>query len=130
MTSGVPHATEPEQLHRLFADAANAGDVDGLAALYEDGAAYVDPSGGTASTQAERRATFEALLALGPQFELTTTKVHRAGDVALMSNTFSATFRLPGTTDDTVITGSTAEVARLQSNGTWLYLIDDPAFTA
>jgi hypothetical protein len=28
-------ATTPEEIHRLFEDAFNAGDIDGLMALYE-----------------------------------------------------------------------------------------------
>ena len=34
--------------HRLFAERANAGDLQGLLALYEDGAAFVAPAGADA----------------------------------------------------------------------------------
>ena len=34
-------ATQPDQIIGLFAASFNAGDVDGLAALYEDGASII-----------------------------------------------------------------------------------------
>jgi len=40
--TNVP-VNDPEDLHRLFAERANAGDLQGLLALYEDGAAFVAP---------------------------------------------------------------------------------------
>jgi hypothetical protein len=39
---------KPEDLARLFLDRANAGDVDGVVALYETGAVLAFPSGETA----------------------------------------------------------------------------------
>ena len=36
---------EPAELHRLWEEAYNSGDIDALAALYEPGAAYVTEPG-------------------------------------------------------------------------------------
>ena len=49
-------ASEPEDLGRMFIERANAGDVDGLVALYEPGAVLAFPPGKiTTGSQAIRR---------------------------------------------------------------------------
>jgi ketosteroid isomerase-like protein len=40
---GVMAASTPEQVHRLFEEAFNAGDLDGLMELYEPDAALIAP---------------------------------------------------------------------------------------
>ncbi|WP_033294287.1 YybH family protein [Amycolatopsis jejuensis] len=109
------HAAEPEELSRLIVERLNAGDADGLAALYEPDAVLALPNGGLATGTAEIRETYRQLVADHPVF----TRGHqlptiRNGNLALMST------RL---TDGTV----TAEVARQQPDGTWLWVIDQPS---
>lgn len=69
--------SDPENLHRLFAERANAGDIDGLLALYEDGAAFVGPDGVHATGIAAIRGRLESLLALSPH--ITPIEVGHAG---------------------------------------------------
>jgi len=59
---------------------------------------------------------------LGPvqQTRLITQYVIEQGDIALLSNRWTATF------DGADISASSAEVARRQSDGTWKYVIDNP----
>jgi enoyl-CoA hydratase len=117
---------DPEDLHRRFAERANAGDLDGLIALYEDGAAFVGPDGTNAAGSDAIRDRLEALLAMAPQITPTSSRAVMAGDVALLSNRFHMTF---GPSDDerAGLDGTSTEVARRQPDGSWLYVIDDPA---
>ena len=54
-------ATQPDDLERLFVDRANAGDVDGLVALYEPNAILVAEDGLQAGGTDQIRAFFVAL---------------------------------------------------------------------
>jgi uncharacterized protein (TIGR02246 family) len=111
-------------LHEQFESAFNAGDIDGLMALYEADCALVGAPGSVAKGSDQVRAGLEGLLALKGQARLTTRNVVQVGDLALLS----CSWTLEGTgTDGEPITigGVTAEVARRQANGSWLYAIDN-----
>jgi ketosteroid isomerase-like protein len=107
-------AAQPEDLSRLFLERANAGDVDGLVALYEPDAVLAFPPGQvTTGSQAIRQA-YQRLLADRPTFTAGEQQpALRNGDLALTST------RLVGG-------GATVEVARRQPDGTWLWVIDQP----
>ncbi|MGH3645956.1 MAG: YybH family protein [Micromonosporaceae bacterium] len=107
-------AARPEDLSRFFVERANAGDVEGLVALYEPDAVLALPAGQITTGSEAIRQEFRQLLADNPTFapgELRPALRH--GDLALTST------RLPGG-------GATAEVARRQPDGTWLWVIDEP----
>jgi ketosteroid isomerase-like protein len=113
MTSNAV-ATEPNDLGRFFVERGNAGDVDGLVALYEADAVLAFPPGSTATGHAEIRAVYEQFVAAAPV--LTPGKQHPAlvsGDLAL--------------TVSTLTTGEmTVEIARRQPDGSWLWVLDQP----
>ncbi|MFC4497128.1 YybH family protein [Streptomyces ovatisporus] len=111
-------AARPEDLGRLVVERLNAGDVEGLVSLYEPGAVLALPGGGQAAGRAEIRRAYEQLLADRPQFTPGEQQpVLRSGDLALTA------VLLPDG-------GATVEVARRQPDGTWLWVIDQPAFPA
>ena len=114
--NAVPEpATQPEDLGRYFLERANAGDVEGLVALYEPGAVLASPSGRLAAGHDEIRRVYAELLADRPSFSSAGQQpVIRNGDLALTST------RLPGG-------GATVEVARRQPDGSWRWVIDQPA---
>ena len=62
---------------------------------------------------------------MGARFELRTAAVRTAGDLALLSNTWTAT-----TPDGGAFGGRTTEVVRRQPDGRWLVVIDDPNWIA
>jgi ketosteroid isomerase-like protein len=108
-------AINPEDLAKFFVPRANAGDVEGLVALYADDAVLSIGEGKVAVGSEAIRAFYTQLLAGRPQFksgEQRPTIPH--GNIALTSS------RL---TNGLV----TAEVAHQQPDGTWLWIIDQPA---
>ena len=116
IANAVPEpAVQPEDLGRYFLERANAGDVEGLVALYEPGAVLASPSGRLSTGHEEIRRAYAELLADKPSFSSAGQQpVIRNGDLALTST------RLPGG-------GATVEVARRQPDGSWRWVIDQPA---
>jgi ketosteroid isomerase-like protein len=107
-------ARQPEDLARFFTQRANAGDVEGLVALYEPDAVVAIGNGEIAAGHEAIRAFYAALLAKGIQFQAGDQRpALRRGDLALTST------RLPNGT-------VTTEVARQQPDGTWRWAIDQP----
>lgn len=113
----VPHgfdvAHAPEDLDRLFLKRSNAGDVDGVVALYEADAVLAFPAGQLTIGAKAIRAVYTNLLAAGPSFDGDIRPAVRNGDLAITSTTRSG--------------NATVEVARRQSDGTWLWVTDQPA---
>ncbi len=83
---------DPENLHRLFAERVNAGDLDGLVSLYEDGATLVGPDGAHAQGGTALRERLEALLAMAPKIDPGSSRALVVGDIALMSGSWRMTF--------------------------------------
>lgn len=114
MSEGQIHKPprDPQDLERLLIERQWKGDVDGMAALYEPNAVLDDGSGTLTVGREAIRSLFADFTATGKKF----ASGHQSppvisGDLALTST------RLP---DGSV----TAEVARRQSDGTWLWVID------
>ena len=108
-------ALHPNDLGKLLVSRANSGDVEGLVALYEgDAVLVINKEGKIAKGHQEIRTFYTDLLSKKPTFEKGKQKLAlRNGDLALTSS------RLVNGT----ITG---EVARLQLDNTWLWIIDEP----
>jgi ketosteroid isomerase-like protein len=68
-------ATTPEQMHRLFEDTFNAGDIDGLMELYESNAALIAQPGSVAHGSEQVRAALQGFLALKGRITLETKLV-------------------------------------------------------
>ena len=108
-------AAEPNALGTYFIERANAGDVEGLVALYEPNAVLAFPPGNLATGHAEIREVYQQFIAAAPV--LSPGRQHPAlvsGDLALTATTLT--------------TGEvTAEIARRQPDGSWLWAVDEPA---
>ncbi|MFD8385308.1 YybH family protein [Streptomyces sp. NPDC059679] len=114
-TTARERATEPEDLTRLFVERANAGDVEGLAELYEPDAVLAFPPGSQTVGREAIRAVFEQMLAQVPRFEQEPTlPTVRNGDLAVTS------------TRPADNTGGRVQVVRRQPDGSWLRIIDRP----
>ena len=117
MTGERERATKPEDLTRLLVERANAGDAEGLAALYEPDAVVAFPPGQMTVGREAIRALYEQMLAANPHFELEKPlPTLQRGDIAL-----TATPAL----DEA---GARAQVVRRQTDGTWLRVLDRPDF--
>lgn len=105
-------AQDPQDLERLLIERQRAGDVDGMVALYEPGA-VIDAGEGLLLVGREAiQEFFRDLVAAGRKFDVGEQRpAVKSGDLALTST------RLP---DGSV----TAEIARRQGDGTWLWVVD------
>ncbi|MGH7910104.1 MAG: YybH family protein [Candidatus Dormibacteraceae bacterium] len=107
-------AETPEDLPHLFLERANAGDLDGLVDLYEADAVVAFPNGQRAVGHAEIRRVYGELLRVQPRFLAGVARpTLLVGDLALTSNVRP--------------TATAAEVARRQPDGSWRWVVDDPA---
>ncbi len=105
-------AKEPNDLERFFVERINAGDVEGLVALYESNATLRCDDGEVVVGLDKIRTFFINFLASRPQLT-SSVQTHAlcSGDLALTSS------RL----DNGDIT---AEIARRQADGNWLWVVD------
>ena len=117
-------AVSPEDLHKLFVQMLNCGDIDALADLYAvDG--FLMARGAPARGIGAIRQMLAEYVAMKPTIQLATRRVVQAGDTALLL----ADWQFHGTTEDggqVSTSGTSIEVARRQPDGSWRYVIDLP----
>jgi uncharacterized protein (TIGR02246 family) len=118
-------ASEPEQIHRLFEQAFNAGDLETLLALYEPDAVLVPQPGAVAQGTAAIRESLRWFLDRRGRITLDTKLVLRVGDLAFLANRWSLAGGTMPDGSPAELGATTAEVARRQPDGTWLYVIDN-----
>ncbi len=107
-------AREPEDLARMFVERANAGDVEGLVALYEPDAVLAGPAGQLMVGHEAIRRFYAGMLAERRTFQASDQRpALQSGTLALTSSRL-ANGRV------------TAEVARQQADGSWRWAIDQP----
>jgi uncharacterized protein (TIGR02246 family) len=118
-------ATEPEQMHRLFEEAFNSGDLEALMTLYEPDATLVPQPGAVAEGTAAIRESLRWFLDRRGEIRLDTKLVLQVGDLAYLSNRWSLSGGTMPDGSPAELGAVTAEVARRQPDGTWLYVIDN-----
>ncbi|MCP4021561.1 MAG: nuclear transport factor 2 family protein [Desulfobacteraceae bacterium] len=105
-------AQEPNDLEKFFVERANAGEVEGLVALYEPNAVVSYGDGKVAIGLNQIREFFIKFVAKQPQFDPSNQSAALcSGDIALTSSR----------TNNGDIT---AEIARRQPDGSWLWVVD------
>ncbi|CAB1060175.1 hypothetical protein D1BOALGB6SA_4940 [Olavius sp. associated proteobacterium Delta 1] len=105
-------AKEPNDLEKFFVERANASDLEGIVALYEPNAMVAHGDGEVAIGLNQIRKFFVKLLANRPQLDPSIQAAALcSGDLALTSS------RLRNG-------DITAEVARRQPDGSWLWVVD------
>lgn len=105
-------AYDPNDLEKYFVNRANAGDVEGLVALYEADATIADGKTVLAVGLDQIREFFAAFLKDCPQFDQSNqAEALCSTDLALTSS---------HTSNGDI----TAEIARRQPDGTWLWVVD------
>jgi uncharacterized protein (TIGR02246 family) len=119
-------AKTPEDVDRIFAECVNAGDVDGVVALYETDAVLMMNEGDPSRGPEAIRAAIAQFVAMKPKLRMSIRNVvHAGGDIAAVYNDWE--LDLVGA-DGTRITdrGKACEIVRRQADGHWKFVIDDP----
>jgi uncharacterized protein (TIGR02246 family) len=117
LVSDHQKAMRPEDVTRLFVERVNAGDADGVAALYEEDAVLAYPRGEQTVGREAIRALWEKVLSSGAEFAPETPlPTLLSGELALTS------------TPPKDGAGARAQVVRRQSDGSWLRVLDQPEF--
>ena len=119
-------ARTPGECDRLFEEHVNAGDVEAVVALYEEGGSLVQHDGGVATGHSAIRGVIARLVAMQPKLRNDVVRVVQAGEgLALLYNDWSMSAR--GRDGNPIErAGKAIEVVRRQADGTWRFVIDDP----
>jgi uncharacterized protein (TIGR02246 family) len=118
-------ARKPEECDTLLAEALNRGDLEAAVALYESNASFVQEPGKVVTGRAAIREVMQGFLAVKPKLTIEVNAT-QSGDIALLRSKWS----LSGTGPDgkpMQMGGNGTEVVRRQADGTWLFVIDNPA---
>jgi len=119
-------ARTPGDCDRLFEEHVNAGAVEAVVALYEEGGSLVRHDGGVATGHAAIREVIARLAAIQPKLRNDVVRVVPAGDdLALVYNDWRMSAKgRDGKPMERA--GKAVEVVRRQADGTWRFVIDDP----
>ena len=118
-------ARKPEECDTLLGEALNRGDLETAVALYEPNAAFVQEPGKVVTGHAAIREAMKGFLAIKPKFTIDVSAVQN-GDLAVLRSKW----KVNGTGPDgkpVSMSGNGIEVVRRQPDGTWLFVIDNPA---
>jgi uncharacterized protein (TIGR02246 family) len=107
-------------IHPAVEAGVNNQDLDALMALYEPDASMVVLDGSTATGTEAIREQWAGVLEMKGQMTVRSRHAIEAGDLAILSNEWTLT------AGDQSLSAVTAEVARRQPDGGWLYVIDHP----
>ena len=116
-------AMNPVDLDRLFGEALNAGDVEGLLALYEPNASFTPEPGAELHGHDAIRGALEGFISMKPNATLDSKTIAQIDDIALTTSNWT----LSGTGPDgpVELAGHSVEVSRKQSDGSWLFIMDN-----
>ena len=118
-------ANSPSEIHAIFQDAFNRGEVEALVALYELNAVLVVNRQPVIGLDAIRQA-YQHMLTRQGRMELTTRSVLESGEgLAVLHGSWCLEFPSADSAM-TTIHGLSTEVVRRQPDGRWLFVIDEP----
>lgn len=115
---------KPSRINQAFADAYNNRDIAAALSLYHKDAYLGQLDGNHATGHEAIRRELEHLHSLGGHMESKNVLTVIQGDTALLRAHWVIETEKDG--ESVVIRGASAEVARKQPNGLWLYIIDQP----
>jgi uncharacterized protein (TIGR02246 family) len=121
-------AQTPEQCDELFGTCVNSRDLDNLVALYEPRASLGNEDGTVAHGTAAIRETMRGIFAAFPEVKITMNVVrvvHAGDDLAVLYNDWTANGRAADGSPF-AMEHKAMEIVRRQSDGTWLFAVDDP----
>ena len=118
-------AHTPEEVQRLFAEAFGSHDLEAVLALYEPDATLIPQPGEVVTGTEAIREVLSGLLGMGPRFDLKVNKAFQADDTALIFSDWTLSAIDPNG-NAVEMAGQGSDVARRQSDGSWLMVIDNP----
>ena len=118
-------ANKPEEVHALWARNFNAGDLEGLVALYESDSLFMPQPGQTVSGHAAIREALQGWLASKMKSNLQFQKSLESGDLALLFSHWTLSGVGPDGKEQSM-SGQTSDVVRRQADGSWRFVIDNP----
>jgi uncharacterized protein (TIGR02246 family) len=123
LSVGAP--TEPRDWPRAFTERVNAGDVDGILALYDPDARFVTPAGEILVGHEQLRRVLGGLVAAPARMESRVVQAIATADVAILYTDFHVTsVDASGATQ--ALDQQAIEVLRRQPDGTWRLVVGDP----
>jgi uncharacterized protein (TIGR02246 family) len=116
--------SQPDELHPALVAAFNAGDLDGVHALYDPDAVFVIKPGQVTDGPGELRAALRRLVELGARLTVHPDTFVRSGDVVLALGRYTlAGHRRDGAPFENE--SRFADVLRRQPDGRWLIAVDN-----
>jgi uncharacterized protein (TIGR02246 family) len=118
-------ARSPEETHALIEAAFNAGDIDALSQLYEEGAALIAPPEGRRVTGREAiRAAVEPTFEIAPRASIEVVEKLETDGLALTHARWSIVGTDGG--ERVEMSGRGTIVSRRQPDGSWQIVLDNP----
>ena len=124
----MSQANTPEDVARMLGEAITSGDIDAALSLYEPGATFAMPTGfgeGSVTGIDGLRGALGGFLAMSPELRINPEKTLLSGELAMVTGSWTLRGRGPEGSDVDA-SGRYADVMRRQSDGSWLYVIDNP----
>ena len=112
-------------MHRSFQEAFNSHNLTAIVALYEPDAVLIGADGPVHGSDAIREA-YRGFFAMRPTIDVRTLAANRAGELAMLHGKWI----LHGIGPDggeIRSEGRNTETVRLQPDGRWLFVIDNPS---
>jgi len=115
----------PEEVLSSVAEGINTGNLDSLMKLYEADAYFASQPGQLAKSPESVRQSLRSFIDLKGKLDLKVKRVIQASDLALVITEWS--FSGTGPDGNSVnMAAKSADVLRLQIDGTWRFVIDNP----
>lgn len=120
-------AGEPFELHQVFQDAFNSGDLETVLGLYEPDAVLMPgPEGDPLRGLDQIRCSLEGFLELDGRLTFTPRHWLVNGDLALASISCEMHDAADADGNPVQISGVTSELLRRQPDGGWRYVVNHP----
>ncbi len=121
-------AQKPEECDLLLLKALEQGDLDAAVALYEPTATFVVSPEQVVTGQAGIREVLQSFIAAKATFNIDAVTAVPSADGTVAVTRVKGSSTSPGPDGNPVTTPlHSVEVVRKQSDGTWLFIIDDPS---
>ena len=121
-------ARKPEECDLLLLKALEQGDLDAAVALYEPNANFVVSTDQVVSGHAAIREVMQGFIAAKATFNIDAVTAVPSADGSVSVTRVKGSSTSPGPDGKPVTTPlHSVEVVRKQSDGTWLFIVDDPS---